>query len=222
MSSFLSVRPRRTGACFCFCKRSPQQDTGTGGAPQGAKAGSAGAFCRAERRQAPSSPPRERRQVQNALSAAQLQAGAGGHFSPAQSGQKANVERPFPVGSRQARDPRLPSSTPANRHGTPPMARRRAGTGPVKAPAGDPCRKTLPATHPAAGAMAAPLPPACPGRRKAANRLPDSSQMAAKQFRPCRSAAADMNGPRTDAEHPTWTGRRRQAKSRRSHRSGGS
>ena len=211
MSSFLSVRPRRTGACFSVRKGSPQQDTGTGGAPQGAKAGSAGVSCRAERRQARTPyPPCNYRPTRD------------GHFSPAQSGQKANVERPFPVGSRQARDPRLPSSTPANRHGTPPMARRRTGTGPVKAPAGDPCRKTLPAAQPVAGAMAAPLPPACPGRRKAASRLPDSSQMAAKQFRPCRSAAADMNGPRTDAEHPTWTGRRRQAKSRRSYRSGGS
>lgn len=219
MSSFLSVRPQRTGACFSVRKGSPQQDTGTGGAPQGAKAGSAGAFCRAGR-----GPPRRGSadRCRTPYPPRNYRPARDGHFSPAQSGQKANVERPFPGGSRQARDPRLPSSTPANRHGTPPVVRRRTGTGPVKAPAGDPCRKTPPATQPAAGAMAAPLPPACPGRRKAANRLPDSSQMAAKQFHPCRSAAADMNGPRTDAEHPTWTDRRRQAKSRRSRRSGGS
>lgn len=220
MSSFLSVRPRRTGACSVrgplnripepAARRKAQKLEAQGlSAAQGADRRSPPRRGIADRCRTPY-PPRNYRPARD------------DHFSPAQSGQKANVERPSPVGSRQARDPRLPSSTPANRHGTSPVVRRRTGTGPVKAPAGDPCRKTPPATQPAAGAMAAPLPPACPGRRKAANRLPDSSQMAAKQFRPCRSAAADMNGPRTDAEHPPWTGRRRQAKSRRSRRSGGS
>lgn len=219
MSSFLSVRPRRTGACFSVRKGSPQQNTGTGGAPQGAKAGSTGAFCRAGRgpprrgsadRCRTPYPPRNYRPTRD------------GHFSPAQSGQKANVERPFPRRLTTGAGSPAPVKYPRKQTRDAPVVRRRTGTGPVKAPAGDPCRKTPPATQPAAGAMAAPLPPACPGRRKAANRLPDSSQMAAKQFRPCRSAAADMNGPRTDAEHPTWTGRRRQAKSRRSYRSGGS
>ena len=141
MSSFLSVRPRRTGACFSVRKGSPQQDTGTGGAPQGAKAGSAGASCRAGR-----GPPRHGSadRCRTPYPPRNYRPARDDHFSPAQSGQKANVERPFPVGSRQARDPRLPSSTPANRHGTPPVVRRRTGTGPVKSPAGDPCRKTPP------------------------------------------------------------------------------
>ena len=186
MSSFLSVRPRRTGACFSVRKGSPQQNTGTGGAPQGAKAGSAGAFCRAGRgpprrgsadRCRTPYPPRNYRPARDS------------HFSPAQSGQKANVERPFPVGSRQARDPRLPSSTPANRHGTPPVVRRRTDTGPVKAPAGDPCRKTPPprsprrARWPPLSRPPAPADAKRPTASRTAHRWPQNSSVPAGQPR---------------------------------------
>ena len=217
MSSFLSVRPRRTGACSV---RGPLNRIPEPAARRKAQKLEAQGFPAAR---------------SAALPAAGAQTGAERPIRRAITGRRGTAISPPPRAAKKqtwnglspsAHDRRgIPGSRqvpPQTGTGRPPWSDGGQARGRSKPQQVTLAAKHPPATQPAAGAMAAPLPPACPGRRKAANRLPDSSQMAAKQFRPCRSAAADMNGPRTDAEHPTWTGRRRQAKSRRSRRSGGS
>ena len=214
MSSFLSVRPRRTGACSV---RGPLNRIPEPAARRKAQKLEAQGFPAA---QSADRRPLPRRRAITGRRGTTISPPPGAAKKQTWNGlsPSAHDRRGIP-GSRQiapqtdAGQPPLPaavSQVAAQNQPKPQQVTRAA-------------KQPAPATQPSAGAMGGPLPrPPAPADAK----RPTASRTAHRRSRnssvPAGPPAADIHPPQTDAEHPPWTGRHRQAKSRRSRRSGGS
>lgn len=214
MSSFLSVRPRRTGACSVRGPLNRIPEPAARRKAQKLEAQGFPAARSADRRRLP-----RRRAI----------TGRRGTTIPPPPGAAKKQTWNGPSLSAHGRH-RIPGSrqiAPQTDAGQPPLPRRGQPSGSTEsaeATAGDPCRKTTPRRAACWRARWAALAPRTSAPADA--KRPAVSRTAHRRSRnssvPAGPPAADINGPQTDAEHPPWTGRRRQAKSRRSRRSGGS
>lgn len=206
MSSFLSVRPRRTGACSVRGPLNRIPEPAARRKAQKLEAQGFPAARSADRRRLP-----RRRAI----------TGRRGTTIPPPPGAAKKQTWNGPSLSAHGRH-RIPGSrqiAPQTDAGQPPLPRRGQPSGSTEsaeAPAGDPCRKTARGGRDGRPRTSAPADAKRPATSRTAHRRSRNSSV------PAGPPAADINGPQTGGEHPPWAGRHKQAKSRRSRRSGGS